>query len=105
MPESPLTADPKLISVEVGPHPDAVTSGVWCVACTRGMLGFTPIDACVTIEVTTEFLPADFFSGPVADAVLDAYTAAGHEPVLPVTFPPVAQDTTVWDPETNAPYP
>lgn len=105
MPDSVLSADPKLIRVGVGPHPDASTPGVWCEACTLSMLGFTPITVCVLIEVEDEFLPINFFSDTVAGLVEDALGDLGHSPLVGVTFAPVAQDTTVWNPETNAPYP
>lgn len=105
MPDTPLSADPKLSSVFVGPHPDASTPGVWVRSCTRSMLGFTPIDICVLNEVPSEFLPADFWSTTVANDVAFEIGALGHTPIEAIDFPPVAQDTTIWDPETNAPYP
>lgn len=102
---TPLSADPKLIRVSAGPHPDTVTPGVWVNSCVRGMAGFTPVDLCTLREAEDEFLPADFFSELVAGDVFAALDDIGYAPAVEVVFPPLPVDLEVWDPETNEPYP
>jgi len=99
-----LTEPPTIEAVWASYDPLADIPGVYVCVRTRGYAGLVPYEAEACELTVTEFLEEGFFSGHLHDDIFDAYDSNGITPGA-FAFPPVAQDTTVWDPETNAPYP
>jgi len=99
-----LTSPPVIQSVYVYYDALADVPGTYVCVRVRGYAGLLPYDATGCALTPGETLTEDFFSSDIYNAVFDAYDANGITPGS-FNFPPVAQDTTVWDPETNAPYP
>lgn len=100
-----LLGDPVLESVEVGPDPESVTPGTYVKCKFICWPTIVPVEFTTKTLFTGEDLPGDFFMGDVHDAV-DAYLATiNAKTSLDWNMPPVANDTTIWNPATNAPYP
>ena len=100
-----FSADPQRRGTEITSDPGAPGAGSVVRTRWRAMVGFTPVDFTIDTVTHVEVLPADFFSTTVADQVTAWVVANGYALRGAVELPPVAQDTTVWDPTTNAPYP
>lgn len=99
-----LLRDPVLRSVSVAVDPLAVIP-TYTVECKfRYWKTVDPTDITVSLNVTDENLPADFFQTDIAGLVATAVIEDGTSVSGGFDLPPVAQDTTVWDPTTNAPY-
>ena len=100
-----LSGDPVMQSVSVELRPPASATVFLCKATFRGYDGSTPVWSEVEVGFDDEAMAADFFSTTVKDALVDALEASGYTVSETFALPPIATDLTVWDPETNAPYP